>query len=217
MSTAKTVVSVKDLSVQRGGTVVLEGVNLEIRAGDFVGLSGPNGSGKSTLLLTIIGELEPELGSVTVFGDKPGGPASRGRIAWISQAASQIPSNLRISVRELVSLGTTTSTNYLWPFGRAERRQRVEEAIRLSGMEEFADRNVQTLSGGQRQRAVIARGLATDAEMLLLDEPLVGVDRASRNGLLKLLERLCREEGKTIIMVTHDCLLYTSPSPRDSR
>ena len=116
MSTAKTVVSVKDLSVQRGGAIVLEGVNLEIRAGDFVGLSGPNGSGKSTLLLTIIGELEPELGSVTVFGDKPGGPASRGRIAWISQAASQIPSNLRISVRELVSLGTTTSTNYLWPF-----------------------------------------------------------------------------------------------------
>ena len=204
MSTAKTVVSMKDLSVQRGGTIVLEGVNLEVRAGDFVGLSGPNGSGKSTLLLTIIGELEPELGSVTVFGDKPGGPASRGRIAWISQAASQIPSNLRISVRELVSLGTTTSTNYLWPFGRAEQQQRVEEAIRLSGMEKFADRNVQTLSGGQRQRAVIARGLATNAEMLLLDEPLVGVDRASRNGLLKLLDRLCREEGKTIIMVTHD-------------
>ena len=82
MSKGEAIISVKDLKVQRGGAVVLDGVDLDIHAGDFVGLSGPNGSGKSTLLMTIIGELEPVAGSITVFGDKPGGRASRGRIAW---------------------------------------------------------------------------------------------------------------------------------------
>ena len=88
MSKGEPIISVKDLKVQRGGAVVLEGVNLDIHEGDFVGLSGPNGSGKSTLLMTIIGELEPAGGSVEVYGDPPGSKASQGRIAWVSQAAA---------------------------------------------------------------------------------------------------------------------------------
>ncbi|DAC34968.1 MAG TPA: metal ABC transporter ATP-binding protein [Candidatus Poseidoniales archaeon] len=204
MSKGKPIISVKDLKVQRGGAVVLDGVDLEIHAGDFVGLSGPNGSGKSTLLMAIIGELEPMAGSVTVFGGKPGGIASRGRIAWVSQAAAQLPSNLKISVRELVSLGTMSWIDIVLPFRRSQRHKRVEKAIRLVGLEDVAERDVQRLSGGQRQRAVVARGLATEAEVLILDEPLAGVDRASRDDFLKLLDRLCREEGKTLVMVTHD-------------
>ena len=204
MSKGEAIISVKDLKVQRGGAVVLDGVDLDIHAGDFVGLSGPNGSGKSTLLMTIIGELEPVAGSITVFGDKPGGRASRGRIAWVSQAAAQLPSNLKISVRELVSLGTMSWLDILLPLRRSSRRERVENAIRLVGLEDVAERDVQRLSGGQRQRAVVARGLATEAEVLILDEPLAGVDRASRDEFLKLLDRLCREEGKTLVMVTHD-------------
>lgn len=203
MSKGEAIISVRDLKVQRGGAVVLDGVNLDIHAGDFVGLSGPNGSGKSTLLMTLIGELEPMAGSVTVFGGKPGSKASRGRIAWVSQAAAQISSNLRISVRELVDLGTMTRNDF-FRFRRAERMERVDKAIQMVGLEDLADQDVQRLSGGQRQRAVIARGLATNAEVLLLDEPLAGVDRASRDEFLKLLDRLCRQDGKTLVMVTHD-------------
>ena len=233
MSTGEPIISVKDLKVQRGGAVVLEGVNLDIHEGDFVGLSGPNGSGKSTLLMTIIGELEPAGGSVKVYGAAPGSKASQGRIAWVSQAAAQLPTNLRISVRELVALGAMKPRN-VSPFansplldfidtvllgslsyfvigalglvgiGRQEQRERVEKAIQLVGLEDVAERDVNRLSGGQKQRAVVARGLATEADVLILDEPLAGVDRASRDDFLRLLDRLCREEGKTLLMVTHD-------------
>ena len=233
MSEGEPIISVRDLKVQRGGAVVLEGVNLDIHEGDFVGLSGPNGSGKSTLLMTIIGELEPAGGSVKVYGAAPGSKASQGRIAWVSQAAAHLPTNLRISVRELVALGamkpkdaapiTKSSVSevvdtlllgalsfiasgvlHLVGIGRKEQQARVEKAIQLVGLEDVAERDVNRLSGGQRQRAVVARGLATEADVLILDEPLAGVDRASRDDFLRLLDRLCREEGKTLLMVTHD-------------
>jgi zinc transport system ATP-binding protein len=233
MSKGEPIISVKDLKVQRGGAVVLEGVNLDIHEGDFVGLSGPNGSGKSTLLMTIIGELEPTAGSVKVYGAPPGSKASQGRLAWVSQAAAQLPTNLRISVRELVALGALKPTDVdplgrslvlemidtvflgalsffitgalnLVGIGRQEQRERVEKAIQLVGLEDVAERDVNRLSGGQKQRAVVARGLATEADVLILDEPLAGVDRASRDDFLRLLDRLCREEGKTLLMVTHD-------------
>ena len=102
MAEVQPIISVRGLKVQRGGRIVLDGINLDIHPGDFVGVVGPNGSGKSTLLLTIIGELEPLEGSITVFGGAPGSAVTRGRIAWVSQAAANLPSNLRISVRELV-------------------------------------------------------------------------------------------------------------------
>mgnify|MGYP002028416413 FL=1 len=84
------------------------------------------------------------------------------------------------------------------------RRERVDNAIKMTGLENVQYTDIARLSGGQRQRAVIARALATEADLILLDEPLVGVDRASRNSLLKLLDQLCHEDGKTILMVSHD-------------
>ena len=85
-----------------------------------------------------------------------------------------------------------------------DRRQRVKEAIEMVGLQDVENTDIDRLSGGQRQRAVIARALASDAEFILLDEPLVGIDRDARNSLLKLLDNLCHEQGKTILMVSHD-------------
>lgn len=203
MSDADILISIRGLKVHRGGVIVLDGIDLDVRKGDFVGVVGPNGSGKSTLLLTIIGQLQPTEGTVSVFGDIPGSMATRGRLAWVSQAASNIPNNLRITVRELVGLGTLTSRNMIWP-NRNERKERVNDAIRMVGLEDLADRDIRHMSGGQRQRAVVARGLASNAEVLILDEPLVGVDRESRKDFLRVLENLCRNEEKTLLMVTHD-------------
>lgn len=203
MSGTDPLISIRGLQVYRGGNLVLDDIDLDVHRGDFVGVVGPNGSGKSTLLLTIIGELQPTEGSITVFGDQPGSLANRGRIAWVSQAAANLPHNLRITVRELVGLGTLTWRNMIRP-NRTERMERVNNAIQMVGLEDLADCDIRHMSGGQRQRAVVARGLASNAEVLILDEPLVGVDRTSRADFLRFLEDLCRTEKKTLLMVTHD-------------
>ena len=203
MADTSPLISIRGLKVHRGGALVLEGIDLDVHRGDFVGVVGPNGSGKSTLLLTIIGQLQPSEGSVSVFGESPGSIATSGRLAWVSQAASNLPHNLRITVRELVGLGTLTWRNMIWP-NKTERNKRIDDAIRMVGLEDLANRDIRHMSGGQRQRAVVARGLASNAEILILDEPLVGVDRESRKDFLRFLENLCRNEGKTLLMVTHD-------------
>ena len=171
---------------------VLEGVNLDIHAGDFVGLSGPNGSGKSTLLMTIVGELEPCQGT---WKSLVKSPEQRPRVAncWVSQAAAQLPSNLKISVRELVALGTMSWIDMLLPFRRTNRAQRVEKPSILSACRMS---RIETCSSFL-EPAAACRGrssLATNAEVLILDEPLAGVDRASRDEFLKLLDGAVKKE-----------------------
>lgn len=198
-----TMLDVRDLSVNRSGNPVLQGINLRIERGEFVGIVGPNGSGKSTLLLTILGELSARTGQVSLFGQAPNARKLYGKIGWVSQAASNLPKDIRLTVKELVRLGTVNAGNMFWFFS-AERQARVQKAIEMVGLGDVQDIDVGRLSGGQRQRAVVARALASDAEFILLDEPLVGIDREARNTLLKLLDRLCHDEGKTILMVSHD-------------
>lgn len=197
------ILKVEDLSVVRSGKTVLEDINLTINKGEFVGLVGPNGSGKSTLLLSILGILNAQKGTIRIYDNKPNSRNVLGKIGWVSQAASNLPRHVKITVHELVMLGTITSMNMLSRTDKA-RRERVEKAIEMVNLQDVRNVNISRLSGGQRQRAVIARALASEAEFILLDEPLVGVDRNSRNSLLKLLDNLCHDENKTILMVSHD-------------
>ena len=197
------ILSIKGLSVERSGEKVIEDVDLEIDRGEFVGLVGPNGGGKTSLLLTILGELLPSAGTISVFGGPPGSSSTKGRIGWIPQAAAHLPKHLNISVRELIGLGTLTFRDMLLP-RIARRREYVERAIQIVGLQDVADRDVGRLSGGQRQRAIIAKGLASKADFLILDEPLTGVDRNSRNEFLRFLDQLCHEENMTLLMVSHD-------------
>lgn len=199
----KSVLEIKNLSVNRSGKVVLKDINLTVCQGEFVGLVGPNGSGKSTLLLTILGVLKPQDGKILVYGDSPLSRKFFGRIGWVSQAAANLPREVRITVREMVQLGTLNAKNMFY-FADNNRRQRVDKAIEMVDLKDVENVDISRLSGGQRQRAVIARALATEAEFILLDEPLVGMDRDARNSLLKLLDQLCHENGKTILMVSHD-------------
>ena len=198
------ILSVRNLTVNRSGTEVLDSISLDINRGEFVGLVGPNGGGKTTLLLTILGILKPMNGSVTVFGDEPASKKNIGKVGWVPQAATQLPNSVHITVMELIRLGTLNHQNYLWGFMNSEMKERVELSLEMTGLTEMADIDVSRLSGGQFQRAVIGRALASDTEFILLDEPLVGVDRASRNSLLKLFDDLCHDYGKTILMVSHD-------------
>ena len=196
------ILEVNNLSVIRSGKIVLKDVDLTIQKGEFIGLVGPNGSGKSTLLLSLLGVLKPHNGSISIYGDVPNPRNFFGRIGWVSQAASYLPRQIKLTVRELVKLGTVSGENmFSWSDGSNEK---VSRAIEMVGLEDVENVDVSRLSGGQRQRAVIARALATEAEFILLDEPLVGMDRDARNSLLKLLDQLCHDAGKTILMVSHD-------------
>ena len=196
------ILEVNNLSVIRSGKIVLKDVDLTIQKGEFIGLVGPNGSGKSTLLLSLLGVLKPNNGSISIYGNVPNPRNFFGRIGWVSQAASYLPRQIKLTVRELVKLGTVSGENmFSWSDGSNEK---VSRAIEMVGLEDVENVDVSRLSGGQRQRAVIARALATEAEFILLDEPLVGMDREARNSLLKLLDQLCHDAGKTILMVSHD-------------
>ena len=196
------ILEVNNLTVIRSGKIVLKDVDLTIQKGEFIGLVGPNGSGKSTLLLSLLGVLKPHTGSISIYGNVPNPRNFFGRIGWVSQAASYLPRQIKLTVRELVKLGTVSGENmFSWSDGSNEK---VSRAIEMVGLEDVENVDVSRLSGGQRQRAVIARALATEAEFILLDEPLVGMDRDARNSLLKLLDELCHHAGKTILMVSHD-------------
>ena len=199
----KTILEVFNLVVARSGKLVIKDISLTINEGEFVGIVGPNGSGKSTLMLAILGILKPSRGSIEIYGNPPLSRKLHRRIGWVSQAAANLPKDVRLTVRELVRLGTVNSGN-MFDLRDNGRRERVDNAISMTGLEDVEDIDISRLSGGQRQRAVIARALATEADFILLDEPLVGIDRESRNSLLKLLDQLCHEEGKTILMVSHD-------------
>ena len=196
------ILEVNNLSVIRSGKIVLKDVDLVVQKGEFIGLVGPNGSGKSTLLLSLLGVLKPHNGSISIYGNVPNPRNFFGRIGWVSQAASYLPRQIKLTVRELVKLGTVSGENM---FSRSDgSNEKVSRAIEMVGLEDVENVDVSRLSGGQRQRAVIARALATEAEFILLDEPLVGMDREARNSLLKLLDQLCHDAGKTILMVSHD-------------
>ena len=198
--TGQQILKIENLSVRRSGKTVIKDINLNINRGEFVGVVGPNGSGKSTLLLAIVGALKLNSGSIRIYGHPPLSGQLMGRIGWVSQAASHLPKHVRISVRELVSLGTLSPKTAFF----LTDQERVRKAIQMVDLEDVQDVDVSRLSGGQRQRAVIARALASESEFILMDEPLVGIDRDSRNSLLKLLDNLCHEENKTILMVSHD-------------
>tara|TARA_Y100000748_G_C15484958_1_gene484335 strand:- start:482 stop:1294 length:813 start_codon:yes stop_codon:yes gene_type:complete len=204
---------VDKLSVNRSGRLVLEDVCLTIDRGEFVGLVGPNGGGKTTLLLTILGLLKYRKGNIELYGNTKPSSATLRKLGWVSQHASNVPKNIKLTVRELVQLGTLNASNMFWPFS-SEQNEQVDQAIELAGLKSVENRNISNLSGGQRQRAVIARVLASKAEFILLDEPLVGIDRESRNALLKFLDNLCHEAQKTILMISHDIAAIQQASHR---
>ena len=204
---------VDKLSVNRSGQLVLEDVCLTINRGEFVGLVGPNGGGKTTFLLTILGLLKSKSGSIELYGHRKAPNSILRKLGWVSQHASNIPRNIKITVKELVQLGTLNSNNMFWRFS-TEQNQQVSKAIELAGLKSVENKNISNLSGGQRQRAVIARALASNAEFIILDEPLVGIDRDSRNSLLKFLDKLCHEAQKTILMVSHDIAAIQQSSHR---
>lgn len=196
------ILRISNLSVNRSGTQVIHDVNLTICCGEFVGIVGPNGGGKSTLILTILGILTPLCGNVAIYDYAPMSKQTLGKVGWVPQAATNLPQNLHITVKEFIQLGMLNRKT-LFKL-RKNQPEKVQKIIETIGLEEYANTRIANLSGGQKQRAAIGKALASDADLLLMDEPMVGVDRESRNAIMHLLDDLCHNENKTIVMISHD-------------
>lgn len=192
------ILQVSGLSVNRSGVEVISDINLSVNCGEFVGIVGPNGAGKTTLILTILGILKPRTGHVSLS------KAISGKVGWVPQAATSLPKNMKITVREFIQLGTLDSATWFLPFGTKYDKQNVSKIIETVGLTDYAETRIANLSGGQRQRAAIGKALASKADLLLMDEPMVGVDLESRNSIMRLLDNLCHTQNKTIVMISHD-------------
>ncbi|KTG28420.1 ABC transporter ATP-binding protein [Haloferax profundi] len=189
---------------------VVEDISLRIDPGEYVAVVGPNGSGKSTLMKLMLGLLRPDEGTATLFGEPSHVFDDGARIGYVAQHASA-SKEMPITVREVVRMGRFPHVG----FGRlsAEDDRIVDDALETVGMTAFANRRVTKLSGGQRQRAFIARALASEADLLVLDEPTVGVDAESVDAFYDLLESL-NESGITILLIEHDLSAVTEHADR---
>jgi putative ABC transport system ATP-binding protein len=200
-------IQVRDLdkTYRRGGEEihVLQGLNLDVAAGEFVAFMGPSGSGKTTLLNLIAGIDTPSSGSVKVAGEEITTLGETRRAAWrarnigfIFQFYNLMPVLTAAENVELPLLLTRLS--------RSERKRRVELALKLVGLQDRMDHTPRQLSGGQQQRVAIARAIVADPSIIVADEPTGDLDRKSAEEVLALLKTLNETLGKTIVMVTHD-------------
>ncbi|WP_283153966.1 metal ABC transporter ATP-binding protein [Guptibacillus hwajinpoensis] len=203
MATSQNIIDLQNISFHYGDGYVLEDITFSIPSGAFVGLVGPNGSGKSTLIKIIFGLLKPQKGQVNIFGKKMNKFHEWSKIGYVSQKANSFNSGFPASVFEVVSMGLASKLG-LFKFMKATHRKAVMEALKQVGMGDYASSNIGELSGGQQQRVFIARALVSKPEILILDEPTVGVDANSTSDFYELLGKLNQENGITLLLVTHD-------------
>ncbi len=209
--TVPPVVEVEDVTFAYGEQPAVRDISLSIEAGDFLGLVGPNGSGKTTLLHLMLGLLEPDAGSIRLFGEPVDAFEEGERIGYVSQKATTRAGTMPVTVREAVRMGRFAHVGLSRL--REEDREIVAEALETVGIAELADRRVSQLSGGQQQRVYIARALASEADLLALDEPTVGVDAESRDAFYRLLDSL-NDRGITIVLIEHDIGVVTDRADR---
>jgi zinc transport system ATP-binding protein len=185
-----------------GGESVLTGVDLEVGEAEFVAIAGPNGGGKTTLVRIALGLLRPTSGSVRLFGEPAHRFSRRATLGYLAQR-SQLGTEAPVTVREVVSAGRLAAGGLVGPLRRRDRAL-VEDAITEVGLAGLADTPLARLSGGQQQRAFIAKALAGEPGLLVLDEPTAGVDVESQEAFARLLARLHRDRRVTTLYVSHE-------------
>lgn len=190
-------------------TSVLEDIQLTMTQGEFLGLVGPNGSGKSTLIKIILGLLPPQKGEIRLFGERIQSFKDWSRVGYVSQKANSFNTGFPATVFEVVSTGLFGKMGLFRWLGKKEKSQ-ILRAIDLVGLRDLANRNIGKLSGGQQQRTFIARALVSNPDLLILDEPTVGVDAESVDRFYELLEHLHDHIGISMLLVSHDIGVITS-------
>lgn len=195
---AQPLVHFKGVSLGYGRRAVVTGAELEISRGDFLGVLGPNGAGKSTILKTMLGLIPPLKGQVKLHGSAFGAP----RFGYVPQK-EKLDVIYPLTAREVAKMGTYRRLELLSRLRGLAHDDLVRKCMKECGALELADRRYSDLSGGQRQRVLISRALAAEPELLVLDEPLAGIDVPTQKSLLALFKEFKEKKGLTVLMVSH--------------
>lgn len=205
---------IRSLTIGYGKHVVGSRLSACIRSSQLCCLFGPNGAGKSTLMRTLAGFIPPLAGEIVMDdGRNLAQLSARQRARTIGVVLTDRPDIRNITVRELVAMGRQPYTNFLGTLTKTDR-QAVEEAISMTGIEDLASRDMHTLSDGERQKAMIAKALAQQTPVILLDEPTAFLDFQSKVDTMRLLQRLAHDMGKAILVSTHDLNIALNTADR---
>ncbi|MEN8171468.1 MAG: metal ABC transporter ATP-binding protein [Chloroflexota bacterium] len=195
------ILSIENLSVKYDTGMVLNNLSFDLLAKDRIAVVGPNGAGKSTLFKVIAGVLRPSSGSVQIYGHEPGGHIC---ISYIPQR-TQVDWGFPVTVADVVMMGRISKLGlFRWP--KAEDWELSHHALEVVGLADLAKRQISELSGGQQQRMFIARALVQEAELMLMDEPLTGLDQPSKESIFAILDQL-HQQGVALLVSMHDLKL----------
>lgn len=207
------IATIDNLDFAFGESLVLKHVSLAIQQGTTVGFIGPNGGGKTTLIRLLLGLLQPTRGQIRIAGLSPRDAVRRGDVVGYLPQSPRVPSGLPLSVRQVIRTGLAGKTGMF----RSHATQDLafaEELMGLIGISELADVPVSHLSGGQFQRVLIARALAPQPKLLLLDEPTTGIDRSGQQRFIESIQELKTRLNLTVIFVSHDLRAVSAVSDR---
>lgn len=204
----KNIIEIKNVSFSFGREIVIKDVNLEVHKGDYLGILGPNGGGKSTLIKLILGLLTPSKGKILLYGREIRHFRDWNKIGYVSQQVSHFDVHFPMTAEEVVRLGRYSKIG-LFNFPGNKDREIVRQALDHVEMWGYRNRLIGDLSGGQQQRIFIARALAAEPEVIILDEPTTGVDINTQKQFYSLLRKLNRQIGLTLILVSHELDIVT--------
>lgn len=194
---------VSNLSLIKNDNVILKSISCTILPGEYCAIIGPNGGGKTTFVRVLLGLETPTSGTITLFGTEQKKFKAWERIGYVPQRSALIDSSFPATVREVVAMGRYALRG-LFSFESPEDKRLIDESMELMGITELRDRLIGNLSGGQRQRVMIARALASNPDVLIVDEPNTGVDVESQHRFYELLRHLNRVRKVSILFITHD-------------
>ncbi|WP_428739250.1 metal ABC transporter ATP-binding protein [Sulfurimonas sp.] len=195
--------NVQNLCFEVMGQKILNHINFNIFGGEYIAIIGPNGGGKTTLIRLLLGLEKPTSGVINIFGKKQKKFKEWHKIGYVPQRASLVDQNFPATVEDIVKMGRVAKRENLFISSKEDAKV-VDDVMKKMDISHLKDKMIGTLSGGQRQRVMIARALASSPEILILDEPNTGVDVKSQHRFYELLRKLNREDGITILFITHD-------------
>lgn len=197
------VLTTKNLRVSYGAVEALSDLSFKVKAGDYLALAGPNGAGKSTLIKALLGLAGETAGEVKLFGRELNRFKDWQKVGYLPQTSAYLNPLFPATVKEVVALALLSGQNYPKKISGASR-QKIKQALELLDLTALKDRPFNELSGGQKQRTLLARAVANEPELLILDEPGTALDPQSRENFFALTKKLNQQNQTTIILITHD-------------
>ena len=202
------ILELKNVSFNYGSQPAVKNATFSMEKGDFLGVIGPNGAGKTTIVKLILGLLKPDSGSIRIFGNDVSKFRGWPKLGYVPQKATNFDQNFPATVFEVASMGRFQKTGLLHQLS-ARDHKKIEGALEVVDMLDLRDKRIGDLSGGQQQRVFMARALAGEPELLLLDEPTVGVDAKAQHNFYALLKKLNKDFGMSLVLISHDVGMVT--------